>query len=488
MSRGRYQPRPTALAIKADAFDMFFDAPQAGRSFDLAMGGAVAIVDVCGPLAQRPGWFWDSYEEIEQRVTAALASPAKSVMLRIDSPGGDALGCFECSRALRAAAEAAKKPLYAFADGTAASAAYALACSASTILVPPAGFVGSIGVLQALVDATAADAMYGSKITLIASGSRKTDGNPHAPTTQAAVDEIQSRVDSLAGLFFDLVAEARPGTTAAHVRGLEGRMFHGDGAVKAGLADAVKTWSEALAMAAGAVTVVVVAEGAGKMDTEKKAAAIGAIRTAFGDDKDGAEKAINSAFPDEGEDKDKKEKDEKEAKAKAEADDKEKAKAKEEGEKEAKAIAARAAAGDVSVAFDALRQVQELKAQLAAKDEADERRTLLEKRPDFDDKMRASVAKMPLDLVREAVETWPRVGAKLKAVAMPVGTQGKTQGNDATASGIDEELAAKIDERMGRRSTTAVASTYVNGVQVLDFVTPEVARVRLEQIAKEGVK
>lgn len=485
MSRGRYQPRPTALAVKADVFDMFFDAPASARSFELVMSGQVAVVDVSGPLAQRPGWFWDSYEEIEQRVMAAIASPAKSVMLRIDSPGGDALGCFECSRSLRSAAVAAKKPIYAFADGMAASAAYALACAASIIIVPPAGFVGSIGVLQPILDVTAQDAMYGSKVTLISSGARKADGNPHAPTSQATIDEIQARVDSLAGIFFDVVAESRPGVSAAHVRGLEGRMYHGAAAVEAKLADAVKTWSEALAMAAGAVAIV--AEGAGKMDTEKKAAAIGAIRTAYGDDKEGAEKAIKSAFPDEDKtDDDKKKKDE-EAKAKAEADEKEKAKAKEEDEK-AKAKASASPTGAVDIAFDALRQVQEVNAKLAARDEADARRDLMAKRPDFDEKMVASLAKMPLAMVKEAVETWPRVGpVKLRAVSLPVGTQGETQGNDPSDTGLDPSERARIAKAFGG-VVPVQASSYVGGVQELGYVTPEQAKARLEEIRKGGVK
>lgn len=493
MKRGRYQPRPVPLAVKADVFDLFFAAPESENDFALEANGAVAVVEITGPLCQRPGWFWDSYEEIETRVKAAFASSAKSVVLRVDSPGGDALGCFECSRALRTAALEANKPLYAFADGMAASAAYGLSCGASKIFVPPAGFVGSIGVLQPIIDATAADAAWGMKFTLLASGARKADGNPHQSLTQEAQAELQARVDSLADLFFDLVAEARP-VSAAHVRGLEGRMFHGAAAVKAGLADAVKTWAEVLAIAAGTSTAKAESSAGGtSMDTEKKAAAMKAIRDAYGDDKEGAEKAIKSAFPDEGEDKEKKEKDEK---AKAEAEEKEKCKAKEEKEKEeAKALAANAQAGDfAALKALALKNAEDnakLRAELAAKEEAAARASLLAKRPDFTQDQKDLLALVSLAEVEKAVEKWPRSGpVKLRSVPTPAPTPGASQSNDpnaATLGDLDADAAEHIRKKMGVRGRGSVqASSYVDGTHELNFVSPEAAARRLEELKKEA--
>src|SRR5579872_2930810 len=98
--------------------------------------GAVAVVSICGPLYQRrdPWGWWDSYEEIEERARAAFESPSKKVLLRIDSPGGDAAGCFELSRALRAMSEESGKELITYVDGMCASAAYTIADRKSTRL------------------------------------------------------------------------------------------------------------------------------------------------------------------------------------------------------------------------------------------------------------------------------------------------------------------------------------------------------------------
>jgi signal peptide peptidase SppA len=499
MRRGRYQPRMTPLAVKADIFEMFFDAPESETEFELA--GDVAIVEISGPLCQRPGWFWDSYEQIEARVNAALASPAKALVLRINSPGGDALGCFECSRAIRDAAAVASKPVYAFADGTAASAAYALACSASQILVPPSGFVGSIGVLQPLIDVTAQDAMYGVKYSILASGARKADGNPHQALTKEAQEEIQSRIDSIAGLFFGLVAEFRPSVTAEHVRGLEGRMFHGDSAVSVGLADGVKTWSETLAMAAGGelVTAKAANEGAG-MDTEKKAAAIKSIREAYGDDKDGAEKAIKSAFPDE--DKDKKGDDDKkkddEAKSKASEDEKKKDEAKAEDEKKddeakAKALAAKAVGGDIAavtaIALKAQADNAALRAELAAKDESHARAQLLATRTDFTADQLELLAVVPLAEVKKAVEKWPRGPMRVHppAVLSAQGTPGRNNTDREPAAQVPAHEASFIAKKMGGGLDVGTGVKRSNGGRSVEMgmTTQAQARAFLEASEKE---
>jgi capsid assembly protease len=488
MRRGRYIPRMAPLAVKADIFEMLFEVPQSEKEFELLAGGAVAVVEISGPLCQRPGWFWDSYEEIEQRVQAALASSAKSLILRIDSPGGDALGCFECARSIRDAAVAAKKPLYAFADGTAASAAYALACSATTgVYLPPAGFVGSVGVLFPVIDVTAQDAMWGVRYKNLKSGARKVDGNPHESLSKEGEEELQARVNALAGLFFDLVAEFRPSVTAEHVRGLEARMFLGETAVGAGLADAVKTWAEVVAMAAGTPAKADVAGGK-SMDTEKKAAAMKAIRDAYGDDKDGADKAIKSAFPDEGEKKDEKKDgeksdDEKKAdKAKAEEDEKKAAKASEDKKEEEKALAARGHAGDVKalqeIAFSAAAETQKLRAEIAAKDEAHEREQLLAKRPDFDTNIRATLAGMPIAKLKEAVETWPRVGPVKLTPPAALSAQGTRGANrEALPEATDDEKAFIAKKMHGAPKATGIE--HKGTVLELGMMTQEQARAHV---------
>jgi ClpP class serine protease len=463
MRRGRFPLRRAPLTIDPKALDFFFDIPTSTQTpFTLVEDGKVAVVEIGSgmPMTQRPGWFFDSYEEIEQRVREAAASDARSIVLRIDSPGGDALGNFECARAIRSIAEKAGKPLYAFADGTAASAAYALACAAPTILVPPSALVGSIGCIMPIADMTAGDALYGIKFTLITSGSHKADGNPHQALTREAEAELQARVDGIAKLFYELVADFRPGVSVAHARGLEARLFLGAEAVTALLADGVKTWSETLALAAGGgpenqkETEMKIQA----MDTEKKAAAMKAIRDAYGDDKDGAEKAIKSAFPDE-EKKDEKDGEDKkeESKSKAKAEDEEKkeeAKAEEDQEKCLASAKAGNSAAILKIALSAQAENAKLRAEIEAKEEASARAELLAKRPDFTQDQRELLAIVSLSEVKKAVESWPRSGPMRISPAASLSAQGtkgasKQKGADEAVPDLSREDAAHIARKMG---------------------------------------
>lgn len=225
------------LAIAPTAFGEMFAAPTMNRG--VRAEGDVALVDIRGPLVQfdGEGWF-DSYESIRARVATAFASSPRAVVLRIASPGGVVSGCFATVRALRALAGSSSVPLVAYVDGGALSGGYALACAASKIYAPREGSAGSIGVIAEVVDATAAAAMQGLRVSLIASGERKADGSPNAVTSTAARAAIQQNIDAMAGEFFALVGEAR-GLPVKSVKALEGRTLVGAEAKAAGLVDVI---------------------------------------------------------------------------------------------------------------------------------------------------------------------------------------------------------------------------------------------------------
>lgn len=253
-----------------------------------------AIVEIRGPLLRRAeglmGLFCDNYEAIRDRAAAAFASGASRVVLRIDSPGGDAGGCFELSRELRAMSLESGKALIAYADGNCCSAAYAIACAAEEIVAAPTSVVGSIGVFQPMVDVTAQDRALGMNVVVVASGEAKTDGNPHVAITKEAVARVQDQVDDLAGLFFDLVADMRSGVTADEVRALKGGTFLGVRAVGVGLADRVSAWGDLMAPTAQAAAASSTKEE--NMAEEKKdgfATAKEALRAIVDDEKASAE-------------------------------------------------------------------------------------------------------------------------------------------------------------------------------------------------------
>lgn len=238
----RFEPRGL-LAIAPSAIGQDFELPEAPAS---NVVDGVALEFIRGPIYQHPNAATDSYASIVARVSAALAGPAKAVVLVLDSPGGLVSGLFDAVRSLQAAAGSASKPLIAYVDGQACSAAYALACAASRIYVSDTADVGSIGVIAVLLDATASDEQAGLRFELVTSGARKSDGNPHSKISDAARANTQANVDFLAAKFFALVASARP-LSASSVKALEAGTFIGELAVNARLADRVASLPEVLA-------------------------------------------------------------------------------------------------------------------------------------------------------------------------------------------------------------------------------------------------
>ena len=219
------------------------------------LDGRVAVVKINGTLFQRAweSWWWgsyDGYDAIVQRIQTALASAqVDAVVLQIDSPGGFVAGCFDAVRAIRTSALTVDKPIVAFADEMACSAAYALASSASKIVVPSTGVLGSIGVVRAVYDQSKMLSDWGLAVHLITSGKAKADGHPAIPLSDEARARMQSEVDQLADIFAAEVAATRPLEQKA-IRGLEAQTFIGQRAIDAGLADQQGTLIDAIALAA----------------------------------------------------------------------------------------------------------------------------------------------------------------------------------------------------------------------------------------------
>ena len=397
------------LALDPRAYGASFPAaPAENRVVD----GAV-LVTVSGPLSSRRGGCFDSYDSILSRVDAALAAKPKAVVLVIDSPGGMAQGCFEATHELRARCRAAGVPLLAYVEGSACSAAYALACAAERIAVKPTSVVGSIGVFETLADQSAADAAMGLAYRIVTSGERKTDANVHVPISDGAVSAAQAAVDQLAGLFFSLVEEMR-GVSAEHVRSLDGGIAIGGDAIAKRLADVEAT---NLSLLLGTIPAAQV-----KNMDEIKSALQAVIDNPDSTDEEKAKAkaalaALDASPPAEP----------------AAEDDKDEPSAEDDKEE--------------PLAAKALAEVHKLKAQLAQRDEQAERDSLLASRPDFSAELRASLAKAPMATVRDMVATLPRLAFQPAAAANVQPTLGQGQG--APAPRLAPEAKAQLDAQMG---------------------------------------
>lgn len=211
--------------------------------------GPLAIVSINGPLSQRGSWWCDGYEAIAKRFGAAIEDGSvQAIVLKISSPGGAVAGLFEAARAMRVAATDAGKPVIAYCDELAASAAYALACVADLIVLPPSGEAGSVGVIAVPMSMSRMLDGLGIDAKIVKSGARKGDLHPAAPLSDAALARLQADVDELASQFAGLVAERR-GMSPDAVMALEAGVFMGQAAVVAGLADSVGNLADAKSVA-----------------------------------------------------------------------------------------------------------------------------------------------------------------------------------------------------------------------------------------------
>jgi signal peptide peptidase SppA len=213
----------------------------------------VAVIPVVGTLVNRSSFIGAESGLLSYRGIIGLAAHAASdpqtaaVLLDMDSPGGEAVGAFEAADAVRALA--AKKPVVAVVNGMAASAAYAIASAASTIVSIPTGVSGSIGVVMLHADYSGALDKAGIVPTLIdaPAGGHKVDGNPYEKLPAAVREDLQREVDQFYSLFVSAVAKGRVGLSEAAIRATKARVYIGEDALKAGLVDEIGSFESALA-------------------------------------------------------------------------------------------------------------------------------------------------------------------------------------------------------------------------------------------------
>ncbi|GHT99640.1 hypothetical protein FACS1894126_5920 [Alphaproteobacteria bacterium] len=193
-----------------------------------------------------------SYDKIHELVATALEdSKVDSILLDIDSPGGEVSGLFDLVDFIYESREA--KPIYAFANDHAFSAAYAIASAASKIFVNRTSGVGSIGVIATHLDISEYDKKEGIKYTTIFAGDKKNDLSPHQPLSDDAIFDLQKEVDRLYGMFVAVVARNRS-VSSAQVKATQAATYFGADSLSLGLADEVCDGRKCLQIIGGKMT------------------------------------------------------------------------------------------------------------------------------------------------------------------------------------------------------------------------------------------
>jgi signal peptide peptidase SppA len=447
------------LAIEPTAMSVPYESqPTEAPLFILV--GDIAVVSVCGPLEHRAGRWWDSYDGTLTRVSAALESSAKTVVLAVDSPGGVVSGMLNAARSIRAKARAAGKPLIAYVESKACSAGYCIASAADKIYAADSALIGSIGVLNCRLDSSANATANGLKFNIVTSGARKGDGTEPLPYTAEEAAALQEVTDDLADLFFAAVQENR----GIDARLLEAKLFVGKSAKKVGLVDGIATFEGLLASLASGGTM--------SKYTDARSALEDAAKTEDDDGKK-AQKLLAEMktldAEDGGDEEDAPADDDSEASAEAdppkdeaEGDDDEKPADKKNKESTATANIP----GDLAAIADRLAKEN---AKLRARAGISDRDAFLATRPDLSKELLGYLKTKPLAECKLIVSGIQKPPAKPKAApanatATVQGTRGNTQVDEnlpdgSTASRLPALEASALRRQMGLESTVRGVET-----------------------------
>lgn len=167
----------------------------------------------------------------------------KAVIVRIDTPGGTAVGGEELYKRLKALSEV--KPVVAVMRTIATSAGYMTALGTNYILAREGTITGSIGVLMESVEVTDLAEKLGIKPIAIKSSPLKGTPSPLEKLTPEARAAIQSLIDDFYGVFVGMVVERRQLSREVVGKLADGRVYSGKQALDAKLIDAIGGEEEA---------------------------------------------------------------------------------------------------------------------------------------------------------------------------------------------------------------------------------------------------
>ena len=240
------------LKAAMDAKVDFKEEPEARGELKLEDG--VAVIPVRGPMSRRMSLFsilfgGTSYTYLQDAFRSALSDPnVEAILLNIDSPGGTVDGLDNVTDMVFSAR--GQKPIVALAGGQMTSAAYHLGSAAHRVIVEKTADVGSIGVITVHYDWSKEDEMAGLKRTVMSAGRYKALGNDAEPLSDLAKEMFQERLDYFYSLFVDTVARNRETDAETVLADMaDGRIFVGQKALSAGLADEIGTYETAIAAA-----------------------------------------------------------------------------------------------------------------------------------------------------------------------------------------------------------------------------------------------
>lgn len=218
-----------------------------GGGYQMIEGG-IAEIEIIGSLTKYQSSLSSNPGMVNLRKSvrqAARDGGVRAIVLKIDSPGGTVKGTDDLARDVQQAASV--KPVTAYVDDMAASAAYYIASQAGELVVNASGVVGSIGVYGAIYDWSEHFEQAGVKVHIVKSAEFKGAGHEGTVITADQLAEFKREMMEWHELFVGAVAAGR-GVSRETVAGwADGRVHIGEKAREKGLVDKVQSYEQTLA-------------------------------------------------------------------------------------------------------------------------------------------------------------------------------------------------------------------------------------------------
>ena len=222
---------------------------------DVGLGGGerIALVYAVGSITNGKDSFdpvfsgktmgSDSLTEILKTVSEDAS--VKGVLVRIDSPGGDAFASDQIWRAMMLLRE--KKPVVISMSDLGASGGYYMAATGDPIVAQPGTLTGSIGIIYGKLNLKGLYDKIGVQKEIIRRGPYSAMDSDYGPYTPAERERVRALMDDFYQDFVAKVADARKMSVEDVDKIAQGRVWTGEQAKERGLVDELGGLAPALA-------------------------------------------------------------------------------------------------------------------------------------------------------------------------------------------------------------------------------------------------
>jgi len=205
-------------------------------------GERVAVVELTEPII-------DSQEIVRQFKKYRENRSVRSIIFRVDSPGGGVSASQEIYEEVRKTRQSGK-PVVVSMGSVAASGGYYVSCGATTIVANPGTLTGSIGVIFQFLHFSELMNKIGIDASTFKTGKFKDIGSPFRKTTEDEKKFFDQLLEDVYDQFVAVIAKERKLDRKVVLGYADGRVFTGRQAREYGLVDTLGTYEDAVSIAA----------------------------------------------------------------------------------------------------------------------------------------------------------------------------------------------------------------------------------------------